>query len=73
MSMLQIWRCQWGTSEDIERLQKQGTPIVTAERLTADMSKAYDLGFERGKNRGRYEMRQDIEKGNIDPIEPLNG
>lgn len=70
-NFVQIWRCQWGAAEDIERWQKQGVPCITADRLADTMGKAYEQGFERGKDRGRYEMRQDIEQGRIEPIEPL--
>lgn len=71
MAMIQIWRCQWGTAEEIERLRKNGTPLITADRLAANMGKAADAAFERGKSRGRFEMREDIEQGRVAPVEVL--
>lgn len=68
--MRQVWRCMWATDEQLDTWRRAGTPVVTAEHMDHNMTGAYNAGVERGKQQGRYEMRQDIEAGRIPPIQP---
>lgn len=71
MKFIMVWRGQWMTTDEADRLKGEGAIMLTESRINTMLDKAAEQGIERGKQTGRYEMREDIEHGRIDPIKPL--
>lgn len=65
------WRGQWMPADEIANLERAGAMMLTEERINKMLDHASKAGHERGKQTGRYEMRQDIEHGRVDPITVL--
>jgi hypothetical protein len=67
---VQVWHCRWIRESDLRRHVQDGALYLRAARLEADLTRAYEMGLERGEYEGRRMMRRDIEEGVIEPIVP---
>lgn len=68
MKWIMVWRGQWMPEDEVKNLTAKGALMLDEERINVMLNTATEQGEKRGKQAGRYEMRQDIEAGRIDTI-----
>lgn len=63
--MKQVWRLQWATDRGLKEFEKNGTVFYTGDHLEKVINETYDQGFKDGQQQGRFDFRNDLEKGSL--------
>lgn len=60
-----IWRHQWMLEDGVQRLESENALLMRGDRLEHDFNLAAKLGYERGLEEGAWNLRKEIEDGEV--------
>lgn len=66
--LVPVYLLQWATKDSLRRMADQGGAFITQDRLEKIVNAAKRDGFALGEQAGRYNLRCDIESGEVEPI-----
>lgn len=60
MKFTQVWKLMWGVENDLKDWTAKGVPFITAERLDANLTAAYERGVKDASKAGGKGQRQGV-------------